>query len=103
MTPIPQNIPALSVIPLAGLHLDTLGHYFAAIGLLRLASLQWPAVKGCWRDGVFHLVVGPKDFSELETFLLGIGANSKWSQYKINRPENAQSDLPRAKSLNKLG
>lgn len=98
MTPIPQNTKALSVVPLAGLHLDTLGHYFAAIGLLRLASRQWPAVKGCWRDGVFHLVGGPKDFSELEIFLLDIGANSKWSQYTINRPQSAQSDSQEKKT-----
>jgi CRISPR-associated protein Csx17 len=92
MTPIPQNITALSVLPLAGLHLDTLGHYFAALGLLRLAAREWPNVKGCWRNGVFHLVGGPKDFSGLKTFLLSIGANNKWSQYTINRPENEQSD-----------
>lgn len=81
MTPNPQNVTALSVLPLAGLHLDTLGHYFAALGLLRLAARRWPSVKGCWRDGVFHLVGGPKDFSELEAFLLGIGANNGWTQY----------------------
>jgi len=81
MTSIPQNTTALSVLPFAGLHLDTLGHYLAALGLLRLAARKWPSAKGCWRDGVFHLVGGPKDFPELETFLLGIGANNKWTQY----------------------
>src|ERR1051326_1288786 len=81
MTPIPPNTTALSVLPFAGLHLDPLGHYFAAIGLLRLTARQWPTVKGCWRDGVFHLVGGPKDFPGLETFLLGIGTNNRWTQY----------------------
>jgi CRISPR-associated protein Csx17 len=81
MTPIPPNTQALSVVPLPGLHLDTLGHYFAALGLLRLTARQWPSVKGCWRDGVFHLVGGPKDFAELEFHLLGIGENNLWTQY----------------------
>jgi CRISPR-associated protein Csx17 len=98
MTPIPQNTTALSVVPLAGLHLDTLGHYFAALGLLRLIARQWPSVKGCWRNGIFHLVGGPKDFSEVESFVLGVGANTKWSQYTINRPENAQNDSPEKKT-----
>jgi len=81
MTPIPPNTQALSVVPLPGLHLDTLGHYFAALGLLRLTARQWPSVKGCWRDGVFHLVGGPKDFVELESHLLCIGENNLWTQY----------------------
>lgn len=81
MTSTPQNTTALSTIPLAGLHLDTLGHYFAALGLLRLTARQWPSVKGCWRDGVFHLIGGPKDFPELESFLLDIGGNNKWTPY----------------------
>jgi CRISPR-associated protein Csx17 len=78
---MPQNTTSLPVLRLAGLHLDTLGNYFAALGLLRLAAQNWPSVKGCWRDGVFHLVGGPQNFTELETFLLDIGANNKWTQY----------------------
>jgi CRISPR-associated protein Csx17 len=92
MTPIPQNTMALPVLPLAGLHLDTLGHYFAALGLLRLAARQWPTVKGCWRDGVFHLVGGPKDLSELETFMFNIGANNKWTQYTLGWAEEQKKD-----------
>lgn len=95
---VPQNTPALSVIHLAGLHLDTLGHYFAALGLLRLAARQWPSVKGCWRDGVFHLVGGPKYFSELESVLLDVGKNNEWTPYTINRPRNAASDSPEKKA-----
>lgn len=81
MTSIPQNTPTVSVVPLAGLHLDTLGHYFAALGVMRLVARQWPSVKGCWRNGVFHLVGGPKDSAELESFLLEVGANNQWTQY----------------------
>lgn len=81
MTSMTQNTLALPVVPLAGLHLDTLGHYFAALGLLRIAARQWPSVKGCWRDGVFHLVGGPKDSTELDSVLLDIGAKNQWTQY----------------------
>lgn len=81
MTTIPPNTQPLSVVPLAGLHLDTLGHYFSALGLLRLSARQWPSVKCCWRDGVFHLVGGPKDSAELESVVLDIGANDRWTQY----------------------
>ena len=63
-----QPVPSLPVLRLAGLHLDTLGNYFAALGLLRLAAHRWPAVKGCWRDGVFCLIGGPDNISELEAF-----------------------------------
>ncbi len=82
MTPISANSHVLPVVPLPGLHLDTLGHYFAALGLLRLTARQWPSVKGCWRDGIFHLVGGPKDFSQLETYLIDVGANAKWTRYE---------------------
>lgn len=82
----------LPVIRLAGLHLDTLGHYFAALGLLRLAAREWPNVKCCWRDGVFCLVGGPQSFSELEALLLKIGSNGLWSSYSINRPKNKPTD-----------
>ena len=84
--------PTLPVIRLAGLHLDTLGHYFAALGVLRLSARKWPTVKGCWRGGVFCLVGGAQNFAELKTFLLGIGVNGQWTPYAINRPENAPTD-----------
>ncbi len=72
----------LPVIRLAGLHLDTLGHYFAALGILRLSAREWPTIKGCWRDGVFCLVGGPDNFAELEGFLLEVGENEKWTEYQ---------------------
>ncbi|RJP53920.1 MAG: type I-U CRISPR-associated protein Csx17 [Anaerolineaceae bacterium] len=88
----------LSVVKLPGLHLDTLGHYFAALGLLRLTARKWTTVNGCWRDGVFCLVGGPQDFTELESFVLNVGANNQWTQYTINRPKNTQSDSPEKKA-----
>lgn len=69
-----NSTQTLPVIRLAGLHLDTLGHYFAALGILRLSAREWPTIKGCWRDGVFCLVGGPDNFAELESFLLEVGS-----------------------------
>lgn len=50
----------MNAIPLPGLTLDTLGLYFAALGLLRLLSRRWPQVRGCWRNGVFTVIAGPE-------------------------------------------
>jgi CRISPR-associated protein Csx17 len=87
----------LPVVRLAGLHLDTLGHYFAALGLLRLAVRKWPTVKCCWRDGVFFLVGGPQNLAEFEALLLEIGANGRWSSYAIDRPKNKSTDSQKIK------
>jgi CRISPR-associated protein Csx17 len=83
---------SLSVIRLAGLHLDTLGHYFAALGLLRIAARKWSTVKCCWHEGVFCLAGGPDNLAELETFLFEIGASGLWTPYSINRPMNEATD-----------
>lgn len=75
------TVQKLPVILLPGLHLDTLGHYFAALGLLRLAARKWPKIKGCWRDGIFCLIGGPQGRVEFEGFLQKIGANKEWTPY----------------------
>lgn len=95
-----MNTHTLTVIRLAGLHLDTLGHYFAALGLLRLSAREWPMVKGCWRDGVFCLVGGPQNFPELVDFLLDIGANSKWTPYNRNWLDSQKKDTKDKTSFN---
>ncbi len=70
----------LSVIPLPGLSLDTLGLYLAALGLLRLISRQWPTVRGCWRDGCF-VIIGPDTLEGVTEFVHKIGITQKWSDY----------------------
>lgn len=94
------NTQPLAIIRLAGLHLDTLGHYFAALGLLRLSARKWPSVKGCWRDGVFCLVGGPQDFAELEAFLLQIGANREWTPYTQGWGEAQKKDTKEKTAFN---
>lgn len=97
-----MNSHTLTVIRLAGLHLDTLGHYFAALGLLRLSARKWPTIKGCWRDGVFCLVGGPHNFAELETFLQQIGANNEWTPYTQGWSETQKKDT-KDKTARNLG
>lgn len=63
MTPQNSSLASaqtLKAISLPGLTLDTLGLYFAALGLLRLLSRKWPQVRGCWRQGVFTVGGGPE-------------------------------------------
>lgn len=77
---VPQQTTAIA-IALAGLHLDTLGHYFAALGLVRLAARKWPVVRGCWRNGCFVLIDGPRTLEEVVDYLESVGRASKWTHY----------------------
>lgn len=52
----PHTVKKFQAISLPGLTLDTLGLYFAALGLLRLVSRKWPQVRGCWRNGAFSII-----------------------------------------------
>ena len=71
----------LSAVTLPGLTLDTLGLYFAALGLLRLLSRRWPMVRGCWRNGVFTVIGGPESSAKLEDFVFEIGQENRWTPY----------------------
>lgn len=72
----------LKAVPLPGLTLDTLGLYFAALGLLRLLSRKWPQLRGCWRQGVFTVVGGPETLNELADFLFEIAQSDQWTFYE---------------------
>jgi CRISPR-associated protein Csx17 len=77
----------LTVIPLPGLTLDTLGLYFTALGLLRVLSREWPSVRGCWRDGCF-VVLGPESLSVINDYIYQVGIDQTWSDY--GKPWDAQ-------------
>ena len=79
MTYMNTKSKRLTAIPLPGLTLDTLGLYFAALGLLRLLSRKWPSVRGCWRNDCFTIVMGPDSSDELEEFVYNVGCESDWS------------------------
>jgi CRISPR-associated protein Csx17 len=46
----------LRVLRFDGVHPDTLGHYFSALGLLAAVAQRWPDVRGCWRGRRFLLL-----------------------------------------------
>ncbi|GAB4243116.1 MAG: hypothetical protein Kow00109_18900 [Acidobacteriota bacterium] len=71
----------LPVIPLPGLRLEVLGNYLASLGLLRLLARRWTSVRIAWREGVLHVVGGPKDLDELLDALVNIAANNEWTPY----------------------
>lgn len=71
----------LRAIPLPGLTLDTLGLYFASLGLLRLLSREWPQVRGCWHKGVFTVVDGPVSIPELVNYVFEVGKAGNWTLY----------------------
>lgn len=89
----------LKAIPLPGLTLDTLGLYFAALGLLRLLSRKWPQVRGCWRNGVFTVILGPESSEELEAFVFEVGSTDQWSRYgkPWDVPQKADTKAAQAK------
>ncbi len=70
-----------TAVPFPGLTLDTLGLYLAALGLLRVLSRKWPAVRGCWRNGRFTTVMGPDSSQQLEEFVYQVGLDENWSGY----------------------
>ena len=53
----------------------------AALGLLRLAARKWTVVRGCWRNGGFLLVDGPRSFDEVVEYLASIGDAREWTPY----------------------
>lgn len=89
----------LKAITLPGLTLDTLGLYFAALGLLRLLSRRWPQVRGCWRNGVFTVIGGPESSGELEDFVFEIGQENEWTPYgkPWDAPQKADTKAAQAK------
>jgi CRISPR-associated protein Csx17 len=73
---------SLPVVFLRGLRADVLGGYMAAVGLLRVASREWPSVRSAWRDGAFVLVGGPARIDELIDRLVGVARAGCWSSYE---------------------
>ena len=90
---------AWPVVDLPGLTLDSLGHYVAALGLLRVATDNWTPVRGAWRDEHFALVAGPSGVDELVSKLCARW--QVWPQYAIPWREEQKQDT-KAKSSQRL-
>jgi CRISPR-associated protein Csx17 len=95
------NRPVLSVIPVPGLRPSSLGAYLAALGLLKVLSRSWPDTRAAWRDGVLHIVGGPRDRDALADALVGVADQASWTPYERNWA-TAQKASTKAKSGAKL-
>ncbi|MFO1498632.1 MAG: type I-U CRISPR-associated protein Csx17 [Verrucomicrobiota bacterium] len=87
-----QSPNRLTVLPLPGLHLDSLGLCLSALGLLSLCSRRWASVRGGWRGAVFYLAGGPTTDSELIEYLAGIGERGEWKTYRNDWDMHQQAD-----------
>lgn len=80
------RLPALA---LPGLSPDSLGHYLASVGLLRVLSRRWPSTRIAWRDEVLQVVGGPPTVDDLLDELVRIAGTQdasdackrEWTQY----------------------
>jgi len=66
------------VVPLAGITNDTLGSYLFALGIFSIASRRWPAVRSCWRNGVFVFVNGPQNLDEVAEATVRFAEAKSW-------------------------
>jgi CRISPR-associated protein Csx17 len=79
----------LSALALPGLSPDSLGNYFASLGLLRVLTQTWPTTRIVWRDEVLHVVGGPATLDGLLDELVRIAltqaevdtSKREWTQY----------------------
>ena len=78
MNATPQK---LSAVPLPGLTLDTLGLYLAALGLLRILSRKWPSIRGCWRNGIFHIIAAEMTIEAINEYLLSL-QDADWPEFE---------------------
>jgi CRISPR-associated protein Csx17 len=97
-SPLPKR--ELTVLPLSGLHLDSLGLCLSALGLLSLCSRRWPSVRGGWRGGVFYLAGGPTTEDELIQFVADIGERGKWNHYRKGWDEHQKADTKAKSGIN---
>jgi CRISPR-associated protein Csx17 len=59
----------LHAVHLNGIRPDSLGDYFAGLGILAAASQEWPTVRGCWESNHFVLLGEGLDRQRLEGYL----------------------------------
>ena len=96
----------LPVLSLPGLSPDSLGNYFASLGLLRVLSRKWPSTRIAWRDEVLQVVGGPPTLDALlDEFVRVAGTqtesdtgNREWTLY-----EKAWSDAQKKSTKAKSG
>ncbi|MCC7108571.1 MAG: type I-U CRISPR-associated protein Csx17, partial [Deltaproteobacteria bacterium] len=78
----PDRAASLPVVSCPGLHLDSLGHYLAALGLLEVAARTWPSVRGAWGEEGFRLVGGPEGREALTAAVLAVASAGGLRRYE---------------------
>ena len=71
----------LRILRFDGLHPDTLGHYFAAVGLLAAVGQHWPNVRGCWRNGRFLLLHESLTEQQVKDYLLDTWKPTRYERW----------------------
>jgi CRISPR-associated protein Csx17 len=72
----------LPVVAVPGLRADSLGDYFASLGLLRaLARSRWPGVRVAWNNGMFQMVGGPSRLEDVLEAVCEIASKRAWTPY----------------------
>lgn len=94
MNATPQK---LSAVPLPGLTLDTLGLYLAALGLLRILSRKWPSIRGCWRNGIFHIIAAEISIESINEYLLSL-QDADWPEFEESWKKEADQTEKNRKS-----
>lgn len=98
MSADPVVLPAVRC---GGLHLDSLGHYLAALGLLGIATREWPQVRGAWREEAFWLVGGPKDIGSLTTAVAEVLRSARARSYYLGWKDAQKGDSNEARATKK--
>lgn len=88
----------LQVLRFDGLHPDTLGHYFAALGLLSAVAQQRPDVRGCWHERRFVLLHESLVERQIKDHLLDAWCPTRYERWW----GNAQKADTKAKSSSEV-
>ena len=94
----------LRVLRFDGLHSDTLGHYFAALGLLAAVGQRWPDVQGCWRDRRFLLLPESLTGQQVKDHLLDVWRPTRYERWwgdaqKADTKAKSSAELWRLRNL----
>ena len=89
----------LRVLQFDGMHPDTMGNYFSALGLLAAIGQQWPDVRGCWRDRRFLLLHETLTEQQVKNHLRDIWQPTRYERWW----GDAQKADTKAKSSSEVG
>ena len=86
----------MNITAFPGINIHSLGHYLMGLGLLRAVSGKWCEARGCWHDGIFH-ILGPSG-TDVASFIA-----QKWEPTPyIMRWSEAQKKDTKAKDSTRI-